>query len=97
MHLLQSLGLTGLFGYTADGIVKQCRNFGYTNVKDFVRASRLAQGFEEMQQTSSEKQAEIVLRWNNMQSDRKRKGKKKVESLQTMSEEDRSTRVTNIE
>ena len=51
---------------------------GHVSVKDFIRVSRLTQGFEEMQQTSSERQADILERWHLLQLERKRKGKKKI-------------------
>ena len=72
------LGISGLVGFTADGILKRCDKFGYISAKDFIRVSRLTQGFDEMQQTSPEKQAEILERWHHMQLESKRKGKKKV-------------------
>ena len=79
LGLLSSFaGISGLVGFTADGIMKQCKKIGYTSVKDFIRVSRLTQGFEEMQQTSPEKQAVILERWHHLQLERKRKGKKKV-------------------
>lgn len=71
-------GLTGLLGYTADGILKQWDKIGHISAKDHIRVSRLTQGFDEMQQISPEKQAEILERWHNLQLERKRKGKKRA-------------------
>ena len=76
--VLAEKGLAGLFGYTADGILKQCNKFGHVSAKDHIRVSRLTQGFDEMQQTSPEKQAEILKRWHDLQLERKRKGKKRA-------------------
>ena len=72
------LGIQGLFGFTADGILKRCDKMGYISAKDFIRVSRLTQGFDELQQASLEEQAEILERWHQLQLESKRKGKKKV-------------------
>ncbi len=52
---------------------------GRTNVKQYVRVSRLAQGFEELKRVTPPEQARIVERWYSLQAELKlaKKSKKK--------------------
>ena len=56
-------------GYTFMGIFKEIqRHFG-TSAESFIMAARTVQGFEDLERSNSEEQADILQRWNSMQEE----------------------------
>jgi UDP:flavonoid glycosyltransferase YjiC (YdhE family) len=60
-------------GYTMKGVYKELqKNFG-SSVNNYIVAARTAQGFDEFQAASPEERADVVMRWNMLHKDLKKK------------------------
>lgn len=63
------IGLWGLIGYPLNGVRQHLlRSLGKTQ-EDKIIISRIAQGHEEMQASSTEERAEVVRRWTLIEKD----------------------------
>jgi len=60
-------------GYVMKGMYKELKLSSGSSVQNYIIASRTAQGFEEMLQSSVEEREDVVRRWKQMQGDIKRK------------------------
>ena len=69
-----------MFTSTYEGMNKSVEKIGRTKVKDYVRASRFAQGFDELQRASPQQQEQIVMLWRSFKAERKSQGKEKNKS-----------------
>jgi hypothetical protein len=70
-------GLSGFFGFTFSGLYKEVqRKYGKT-VDGYLRAMRMAQGFDDCKNETQEECAEIIKRWEELMATRdQKKGKK---------------------
>ena len=66
-----------MFSFAYEGINKEIQKIGHGNAKDYIRASRLAQGFDELRRAPPEQQEQILTRWRAFQDQRKVKGRGK--------------------
>ncbi|SMY23427.1 unnamed protein product [Zymoseptoria tritici ST99CH_1A5] len=63
----------GIPGYTMKGVYKELqKNFG-SSVNNYIIAARTAQGFDEYSHASPEERADVVMRWNVLHKDLKKK------------------------
>lgn len=60
-------------GYTMKGIYKEMKLNSGSSVQNYIIASRTAQGFDEMNQSTEQERKDIVERWKHMQGDIKKK------------------------
>jgi hypothetical protein len=74
--LNNNAGLSGFFGLTFSGIYKDVQKKHGKTVDGYLRAMRMAQGFEDCK-NAKEECAEIIKRWKALQATRKqREGEK---------------------
>ncbi|KAK3699130.1 hypothetical protein LTR37_016604 [Vermiconidia calcicola] len=66
-------GGMGIAGYTMKGVYKEMlKNFG-SSVQNYIIAARTAQGYDEWQASSEAERRDVVVRWQAMQKDLKKK------------------------
>ncbi len=68
------------------------QKIGTVNVKDYIRVSRLAQGFDELKSTTAEQQMQVMERWRAYEIDHskdKMKARRKAEKEEEKEEKKR--------
>ncbi|KAF7197803.1 Sterol 3-beta-glucosyltransferase UGT80B1 [Pseudocercospora fuligena] len=63
----------GIPGYTMKGVYKELQKHFGSSVQNYIIASRTAQGFDEYQKASPEECRDVIMRWQVLQSNLKKK------------------------
>lgn len=66
-------GFSGLMGHTMKGVQKEIEKLFGGNVQNYIAASRVAQGYEEWQQSSAAEKQAVIDQWKLIQKDLKKK------------------------
>ncbi|EGC49767.1 conserved hypothetical protein [Histoplasma capsulatum var. duboisii H88] len=85
----------GILGHTMQGVSKEVQKLFGGNVQNYIRASRVVQGYEEWLQSSDAEKKDVIVRWKLIQKDLKKMGnsnetvREAQEAKQKMNLEDR--------
>lgn len=85
----------GILGHTMQGVSKEVQKLFGSNVQNYIRASRVVQGYEEWLQSSDAEKKDVIVRWKLIQKDLKKMGnsnemvREAQEAKQKMNLEDR--------